>query len=188
MHENLKQVLLHVSRFETSILDDIGTYFKQHAIKKGTILLHEGDICNNFYFVNKGCIRTYFITGGGIEKTRYIMPDLHLGTALASFISQSPSTECIDTLSDTELLKISYTDFQQLLNKYDQWRIFYQKILEMAYCFQNTKLAYQTTLSAKQRYQQLLAQNPSIIQQVSNRILASYLDMSQETLSRLKSQ
>ncbi len=57
----------------------------------------------------------------------------------------------------------------------------------MAYTFQNKKIESLVTLSAKQRYEQLMQENPAIIQTLSNKIVASYLDMAQETLSRLKS-
>jgi CRP-like cAMP-binding protein len=57
----------------------------------------------------------------------------------------------------------------------------------MAYSFQNKKIEALVTLSAKERYEQLLEEHPALTQKLSNRVLASYLDMSQETLSRLKS-
>ncbi len=68
-----------------------------------------------------------------------------------------------------------------------KWKIFYQRILEMAYSFQNKKIEGLVTLSAKQRYELLLKETPILVQKLSNKILASYLDIAQETLSRLKS-
>lgn len=187
MMHNLKEILRHITPFEEQELEQIVTCFKPITVKRGDMLLREGEICRSFYFINKGCIRTFFISPNGNEKTRYVMPDLHIGTALSSFITQKPSIECIDALDDTELLTISHTDFYRLNEQFVKWRIFYQKILEMAYCFQNNKIENRTTLSAKQRYEQLLLDNPLLTQRVSNRILASYLDITQETLSRLRS-
>ncbi len=65
--------------------------------------------------------------------------------------------------------------------------ICYWKMLEMAYCFQNRKIEELVTLTAKQRYDNVLNENPILIQRLSNRVLASYLDIREETLSRLKS-
>jgi TRAP-type mannitol/chloroaromatic compound transport system substrate-binding protein len=69
----------------------------------------------------------------------------------------------------------------------ENWKNFYQKILEKAYSFQNRKIETLVTLTAKQRYEQLLTENPAFVQRLSNKVLASYLDMREETLSRLKS-
>lgn len=115
------------------------------------------------------------------------MLDNHIGTALTSFISQKPSVEMIEALEDTELLAISHADFYRLNIQMDNWRNFYQRILEMAYSFQNGKIEQRVTLTAKQRYEVILNENPALVQQVSNKILASYLDIREETLSRLKS-
>ena len=115
------------------------------------------------------------------------MLDDQIGTTLLSFISQKPSIEFIEALEDTELLVISYKDFYSLVKKNNNWKNFYQRILEEAYSFQNRKIGALVTLTAKQRYEQLLIENPVLIQRLSNKVLASYLDMREETLSRLKS-
>jgi len=70
----------------------------------------------------------------------------------------------------------------------DNWKIFYQRILEMAYSFQNRKIEQLVTLTAKQRYDNVLQENPALLQRFSNRVLASFLDIREETLSRIKSQ
>ncbi len=151
------------------------------------MLLSQGEVCKEFYYIRSGCIRTGFLTKEGQEKTRYVMCDHYIGTALASFISKEPSFEFIDVQEDTELFAISRDDFFQLNDELNSWKLFYQRILEMAYSFQNKKIESLVTLSAKQRYDQLLKENPILTQKLSNKILASYLDITQETLSRLKS-
>lgn len=187
MAEKLKSVLKMFADFDENELVKILSCFKLKSFSKNDILLHEGSISKEFYFVQTGCIRIYFVDKNGHEKTRYIMLDNHIGTALTSFISQNPSIEMIEALEDTELLAISHTDFYHLNSKIDNWRNFYQRILEMAYSFQNRKIEQRVTLTAKQRYEIILNENPALIQQVSNKILASYLDIREETLSRLKS-
>lgn len=187
MEDSLKHVLGSLGNFAGGQLEQVVSCFKPKTVKRNEILLVEGDICREFYYVHKGCIRTYFITPEGHEKTRYVMPDYHIGTALASFIAQKPSFEFIDALEDTEVLAITHYDFYRLNTEMVQWKDFYQKILEMAYTFQNKKIESRITLSAKQRYEQLLQENPKLVQRLSNKILASYIDVTQETMSRLKS-
>jgi CRP-like cAMP-binding protein len=185
--EKLAQSLGSVSNFTKKDMDKIADCFKPKRVKKNQPLLNEGETCNEFYFINKGSIRTYFLDRNGYEKTRYIMLDFYIGTALTSFISRKPSIEFIEALEDSELLAISHFDFYKLNAENKSWNYFYQRILEMAYSFQNRKIESLVTLTAKQRYEQLLKENPHLIQRVSNRILASHLDIREETLSRLKS-
>lgn len=185
--KNLESVLQHLGDFSPNELSKITRCFKPRSVKKNTILLSAGDVCKDFYFVKKGSIRTYFISRQGKEKSRYIMLESYIGTALTSFISQKPSFEFVDALEDSQLLVISRSDFYRLVEEVPQWKSFYLKILEMAYSFQTNKIESLVTLTAKQRYVQLLEENPRMVHDVSNKVLASYLDITQETLSRLKS-
>jgi CRP-like cAMP-binding protein len=184
---NLRQLMKMFMTFDEKDLEKVIDCFNPRLIKKNEILLSEGDISKEFYFINSGCIRTYFMTKQGHEKTRYIMLEPSIGTALSSFISQKPSFEFIDALEKTEILAISHRDFYRLVDEVLQWKNFYLKIIEMAYSFQNRKIESLLTLSAKERFNQLIKENPKAVQRVSNKILASYLDIKPETLSRLKS-
>jgi len=187
MSENLKILLRNFVAFDNKELVKICKCFKPKTSRKNSILLREGDVCKELYFVQKGGIRTYFIDRNGYEKTRYVMLDNHMGTAMASFISQKPSVEFIDALEDTELLAINRKDFYLLCEQLENYKLFYLRILEKAYTFQNRKIETLVTLTAKQRYEQLLKETPIYVQRLSNKVLASYLDMREETLSRLKS-
>lgn len=182
----LRELLKYILDFSENDLDVIVSCFKPRAVQKGTILLHEHEVCREFYFVNNGCLRTYFIDRKGAEKTRLILHDMNIGTALTSFISQKPSFEFVDALEHTELMYITHSDFYKLVEEMPSFAVFYRKILEMAYTFQNRRIESLVALDAHERYRQLLADNPILIQKVSNKILASYLDVTQETLSRLK--
>jgi len=187
MKDKLKIFLNNFADFEEQELDRIAGFFKPKTVKKNDILLQEGSISKEFYYIHTGSIRTLFIDKNGYEKTRYVVLDNQIGTTLASFITQKASIESIEALDDTKILAISHNDFYRLIKEIDNWKNFYQKILEKAYSFQNKKIEALVTLTAKQRYEQLLAENPILIQRLSNKVLASYLDMREETLSRLKS-
>jgi CRP-like cAMP-binding protein len=94
----------------------------------------------------------------------------------------------VESLENSELLVINQHDFFHLVATIPEWEKFYRKILELAYLAQNRRLENLVTLTAKQRYENVLKENPIYIQRLSNRILASYLNITQETLSRLKSE
>lgn len=186
MTNNLKEVLKIFAEFEEQELDRISSYFKPRSVKKNVILLQEGSVCKEFYFVCTGGVRTFFNDKNGREMTRYVMLDNRIGTALTSFIVQKPSVEILEVIEDSMLLVISHADFFKLNKEMLCFKNFYQRMLEMAYSFQNRRIEHITTLNAKQRYELVLKENPLLIQRLSNRILASYLNIREETLSRLK--
>jgi CRP-like cAMP-binding protein len=187
MTGKLKYYLRANINIDDKQIDRIISCFKLRTVKRNTVLLSEGEICKEFYFVHSGCIRTYYITKQGHEKTRYVAFENSIATSISSFISQQPSFEFVDTLENSELYSISHKDFYQLVSYIPQWEKFYTTLLEMAYLYQNKKIENLVTLSAKQRYDKLMTESPIYIQRLSNKILASYLDITQETLSRLKS-
>jgi len=183
----LRHFLKANSTLDDQTLDHVLTCFKTKLVKKNSLILSAGELCRALHFVHKGCIRTYYISANGAEKTRYIALDGSIGTSISGFISQKPSPEFVDALEDTQLWSISFESFFRLTKELPEWAAFYTKLLESAYLYQNARIESLVTLTAKERFENILAQHPSFITRLSNKVLASYLDMTQETLSRLKS-
>ena len=186
MHSLLKRYIQINVPVEPKQLDSMVKLFKPKTVKRNSILLSAGDVSRELYFVNKGVIRTYYISRGGNQRTRYFAFDGIVGTALSSFITQQPSFEFVDALEDSELLCISRDSFYRLVDEMPEWANYYRKLLEFAYSYQNKQIENLVTLSAGERYDDIMKNHPEYIQRLPNHILASYLDMSQETLSRLK--
>ncbi|WKL50149.1 Crp/Fnr family transcriptional regulator [Flavobacterium pectinovorum] len=168
-------------------LNTILSYFKPLKHKKNDFLLSQGQTSQQSFFVGKGCLRIFFINEEGKDITRYIAFENQLATALVSFITKSPSAEYIQVVEKSELLCISHEDFNYLMETIPQWRAFYCVYLEKAYVNNTNRLMSFTTMDALERYSQLLKVNPTIVKRLPNKIVASYINISQETLSRLKS-
>jgi len=162
-------------------------FFRPLKVNRNKYLLCEGEMCNALYYVQQGSIRTFFIDEEGMEKTSSVIVENNFGTAWTSFISRQPSLQFIEAAENTELLTITYKEFHRKINADNFWKEFYLKCLELAYLNQSRKIEALMTLDAKQRYQKLLKGNPGLIQKLSNKTLASFLDMREETLSRVKS-
>lgn len=186
MYALLQKYIQHNSSVTTLAFDKSKPLFSPVKIPKGKLLLTAGEVCNHLYFINKGCLRTYYLNKQAQEKTRFIAFEGIMATALTSFISQQPSFEYLDALENCELLAIHRSDFYALTETDEGWKYFYQTLLEQAYIHQNKKIETLVTQTAKQRYEDLMAKNPQFIKRLPNKILATYLDVSQETLSRLK--
>jgi CRP-like cAMP-binding protein len=155
--------------------------------KKNTDVVRKGSVCENFYFILRGSIRLYYSTENGKIKTRLVLFENEELTALLSFITGKPSMETIEALEDSCFAVISRDNFLKLVKEIPEWSAFYTKLLEKTYVYQNNRLEQLATMSAVKRYQKLLKEYPHYVQRLSSGILASYLDISPETLSRVKS-
>jgi len=163
------------------------SYFKPSQHVKSEVLVEIGQVNQYMNFIIKGCIRIFFVRDDGQDMTRHIVFENQFATGLASFISQQPSMEALQVLEDSQLLRISRRDFYYLLNIIPAWDRFFRNYLEFAYM--NNLSIYQRGVmkDAAERYKELLSVNPTIIKRLPNKIVASYLNMSPETLSRMKS-
>ncbi len=170
--ENLKTVL---------------SYFKTIKKSKNQTLLPSGKNSQVSYFVIKGCLRLFYIDEEGKDITRYIAFENQFATELVSFITKQPAQESIQAIEDSELLYITHEDFRYLVEIIPKWRDFYNIYLEKAYVNNSKRLISFTTLNALERYKQLFEINPNIVKRLPNKIVASYINISQETLSRIKS-
>lgn len=185
--EKLIELLNKFTYFEKAELEKVLICLKMKRIRKNDFLLYSGNVCKELYYIITGCLRFYFIDTKGNEKTRFILYDNTFGTALHSFITQEPSLEYIQAIDDSEVYAMSYEDFYRLNKELPQWREIYQKLLEVSYCNQIKRIEEMVTLTAKERYEILLKEKPWLVQKLSNKILASFLDIREETLSRIKS-
>ncbi|TYB74496.1 Crp/Fnr family transcriptional regulator [Bizionia gelidisalsuginis] len=163
------------------------SYFKTIKKSKNEILLSTGKISQVSYFVKKGCLRLFFIDDNGKDVTRYIAFENQFATELVSFITNEPAQETIQVIENSELLYISHDDFRHLMQIIPKWKDFYNIYLEKAYVNNSKRLMSFTTLNASERYNQLFKINPNIVKRLPNKIVASYINISQETLSRIKS-
>lgn len=162
-------------------------YFKPRITKRNEILMEKGKVCHDVYFVAKGCLRIFLVNDEGQESTRMLIFEGILGTAFPSFILRQPSEAAIQSIEASEILTISYDDFQNLLDTVPGWERMYRITLEKAYIYSIQRIESLISMDSRERYNILMEKNPKLIQRLPNKIVADYLGISQETLSRLKS-
>ncbi|PZR40020.1 MAG: Crp/Fnr family transcriptional regulator [Azospira oryzae] len=187
MHEQLTYYIKNQINLSEDDLKIVLSYFKPLKLKKNELLVTHGQTSQHTYFVGKGCLRIFFINEDGQEATRYFAFENQFATALVSFITGESSEESIQAAEHSELLYITHNDFYHLLDIIPQWERFYRHYLEKAYVNNTRRLMSFLTQDAAKKYRQLLNENPLIVRRLPNKMVASYLHISQETLSRLKS-
>ena len=160
--------------------------FRHESHPRGTLLLRAGEVCEHFYAVASGVLRTFFQNEDGTERTRLILLPNSMGTVLASLLDRLPSQEFFEVLEDAVVYAVPRDSFYRLMAEHSGWNLFYRSMLERAYLFQNRRIEDRETLDAHQRFRALQQSQPEILRSVSNAVAASYLGISPETLSRLK--
>jgi CRP-like cAMP-binding protein len=161
--------------------------YKSRLAKRGEILLEKGNVARYLYFVVKGCLRVFLTKDDGSEWTRFLIFENCFGTAFPSFVQQKPSVAAIQSMEASELLMISHHDAQVLIREIPGWETMMRLGLEQDYIASIQRIESLITLDAKERYNILMQTQPGLIQRLPGKIIADYLGMSQETLSRLKS-
>lgn len=187
MYEQLAQYIQGRINLGEQDLEKVLSCYKELTLQRHEILQGEGDPSRRMFFVVKGCLRVFFIKEDGSDVTRRIVFENGFSTTLVGFITRQPSLEYTQALEPTTLLYITRDDFYILLEQVPGWEKFYRQYLEYAYVTNTNRLMSFITLDAKERYRQLLEERPEIVQRLPNRVVASYLNISPETLSRLKS-
>jgi len=183
----LANYISNIVQLNDEQLDLALSFFKPSSHAKYEHLVSEGAVGQYMNYVNKGCLRIYFLREDGQEATRHFAFENQFATGLASFITESPSLENLQVMEDSELLRISRKDFYYLLNVIPAWEKFYRYYLENAYINNLQIFQREITKDAGLRYKELLDRNPEVVRRLSNKVVASYLNMSPETLSRMKS-
>lgn len=186
MYEPLKHYIRRTVAISETDLEYCCRFFQEEHAVRGSNLLSQGQHSQRTYFVLKGCLRLFYLNSDGQESTRYLAFENQMATALVSFISGKPTQETLQALEDSHLLYIHHDDFQKLRDEIPAWDAFYCRYVEKAYVNTVSHLFTFTHLDAMERYQLLLKKNPEIVRRLPNKIVASYLHISQETLSRLK--
>lgn len=155
-----------------------------HSVKKGTVLLKEGQKSKDSYFVLKGCMRKYYIIDGE-EKTTAFYTEMEVLTPHC-VISRTPSEYYISCLEDT-ILTISNTDMEAEVNsKFPKFESMCRLLSEEISAKQQIDFDEFKTSSPEQRYMNLLQARPDLIQRVPQQQLASFLGIKPQSLSRLR--
>lgn len=171
---------------DLKILEQMCSKFTLIKINSKSILVDYNDIAQAYYFINKGAIRIFTNNSEGVESSRYFAFEGNLVAALPSFIDQKPAEEYMQTIEKCELLKISRTDFYNLVETVPAFAKIYTEILELGFIVAQKRIYGFQGFDALEKVQWIIKNQPQLLLRVSNKMVASYLGISPSTLSRIK--
>lgn len=154
---------------------------------KGHRLLSPGETCRRIYFIKKGLARSYHIDNEGRELTTWLMGTGDLMISIYSFFTQRPAQEYIEVLQDSILQSVTWNQLQSYYADFSQGNLIGRIVTEKYYIESEERALFLRTQSPEERYQALVNKHPDIFQLTTITTIASYLCMTRETLSRLRS-
>lgn len=172
--------------FTNDELEIFHSYLKYKAVPKKTYLLQEGEICDFEAYVNKGCIRNYYINEHGFEVILQFAIEDWLVSDIASFNDQKPSKIYIETLEDCELLMLSRKNKEELLEKVPKFERFFRMMVQKNLSSTQNRLINTIANTATEKYLDFIKLYPTIPQRVAQHHIASYLGISAEFLSKIR--
>ena len=164
----------------------IQNYLTLKKLRKRQYLLQEGDVCKLVAFVEKGALRLYNVSENGTEHIVLFAVEGQFMTDLYSTFTGEPSIYNIDAIEDSELVLITRTASDELRKLSPKYQEFAFLETSEAYIQLAKRMTSVISLSLEQRYQELITNYPNIVQRVPQHMIASYMGLTPETLSRVR--
>lgn len=164
----------------------IQSYLTLKKLRKRQYLLQEGDVCKLVAFVEKGTLRLYNVSENGTEHIVLFAVEGQFMTDLYSTFTGEPSIYNIDAIEDSELVLITRTASDELRRLSPKYQEFVFLETSEAYIQLAKRMTSVISLSLEQRYQELIINYPNIVQRVPQHMIASYMGLTPETLSRVR--
>lgn len=169
-----------------SQMETVVTSFVRVEFKKNDFLLKEGQVANEYYLIETGFMRSFAVDTRGNEVTTGFYSRKKLVLEVSSFFLRVPTKEYIQVVSDSVCWRISFDTFQELFHGIPAFRELSRGRLVNGFFALKRRMLSIITESAETRYLQLLSEHPEIFQQVALKHIASYLGITDTSLSRIR--
>ena len=181
----LKEHISKTAKLTDEEFDYFFSFFKEESFKKGQVMIAEGDRVEQEYFVLTGFLKAFFINDEAkMFILQFSMPTWWTSDYTALY-NKTRATINIDCITDATVLSISNTDREKLCSTLHQAEHFFRWRTNKGYIAVQKRLLSLMNSDVKSRYEELLGQYPALYDAVPKHLLAAYLGVSRETLSRL---
>jgi CRP-like cAMP-binding protein len=188
MYEQLAKSIAEKVKLTEAEFELCKTFFIPKKIRKKQTLLLQGEICTYNAFIEKGILRSYTTDERGHENVMQFAFEGWWITDLSSFLLGAQSTYTIEAVEDSELLLLTGLAREELMNAIPAFERYQRLLLQNAYIALQSRVNAALTSTAEEKYTQLALAYPAIIARIPQHMIASYLGLTPETLSRVRKQ
>lgn len=163
-------------------------FFKPIRLKKGDFFIREDESCRHIGFIASGAVKAYAIDKEGKENITCFKFENEFVTSFPEFVAQEKSRRSIRTIEDSVIYRIDYSSYQHLLGEVTAWNGVIKSVMEREYNQKERYLLNYNNRSAVDKYRHVLSSEPMLVQRIATQDLASYLGITQRSLTRAKGQ
>jgi len=188
---NIQPLLKYISNYIDLTPNEIAILKSKITVRKylkGQYIVQQGDICKYECFVLSGCTKTFYVDKEGQEHILMFSIEDWWTSDMGSFITQTPADFNVQCLENSELVMFSYDIIEDLYRDIPKLERFFRQIIERAFVASQKRIVRNFSLSAKEQYLYFRDQYPLIEQRIPQYMIASYLGITKEFLSKIKSQ
>lgn len=184
MSANLKKFISRFVTLPDEELEEVAGKFKRKPVKKNEYVLRQGDTCKDFVFVDKGCLRLYYVKDG-IEVSVWFAFQPSSAIDVYSFISENPSDYFLQAIEDSEVLFLPKTELKKLYQSHPEMQEMMRNYWEAVLLDLISRFTALETDSAQKRYLDLI-NNTDYLGTIPQKYLASFIGVTPTSLSRIR--
>ncbi|NML38177.1 Crp/Fnr family transcriptional regulator [Chitinophaga sp. G-6-1-13] len=188
MSEKLRQHIEEIVTLTDEEFEHVLSHFTYREFLKNQYVIQEGDYVRNDYFVLSGLLKSWSIDDKGKAHIVLFATENWWISDPQAFHNQTKSTLNVDCLEDSKTLAISLENREKLCTEMRKMEYFFRRKTTAGYIASQNRILSLISFNAKERYEYLQQQYPGLLQRVPKSLIASYLGITRETLSRLTSQ
>lgn len=182
----LKNISKHVILNDTEI-ELVSNFWREKKINRGEYILRNGETCKYDSYILNGAVKAFYIDSGrGTEKILFLGVEDWWASDIHSFSTNTKSIFNIQAIENTTLLQISQNSYDKMILEIPKLEKYFRKILESYLGTLQRRIVANNTLCAEKRYLEFIIQYPKLSERFPQYLIASYLNISPEMLSRIK--
>ncbi|ALJ03668.1 hypothetical protein APS56_00230 [Pseudalgibacter alginicilyticus] len=188
---HIQPLLNYISNFVTLTDEEVDILSSKISCRnylKGQYVVQQGDICKYEGFVISGCTKTFYVDDAGQEHIIMFSIEDWWVSDMGSFITQTPADFNVQCIENTQLIMFYYDDIEDLYREIPKLERFFRSIVEKGFVAMQKRLVRNFSQTAKERYVYFKNQYPKIEQRIPQYMVASYLGITKEFLSKIKGQ